>query len=77
MAMRADKQKRRGDKLLVRALFHIWMAKERGNLLLNVANNRILQATFAVWRQRTLELDAMTRRHSSFTQSFHETNAVY
>ena len=60
MADKADKQKRRGDKVLVRVLLRIWIAKERGNLLFNVKSARMLQATYAFWRQRTLECDAMT-----------------
>jgi hypothetical protein len=59
MIEKAEKQKRRGDKILVQVFLRIWITKERGNLLLNVNNARTLQATYCFWRQRALECDAM------------------
>ena len=49
---RADKQIVRQDDVLVRAVFRVWKAHERGRLMERVQNARLLRQTWEAWRRR-------------------------
>jgi protein SFI1 len=49
---RADKYRARQNDVLIRAVWRVWKAHERGKLLERVKNVRLLKQTLIIWQQQ-------------------------
>lgn len=73
MESRTEKHVARQDDLLLRAVFRVWKARERGTLMDRVRTLRLLKRSWAVWKgrmheiksQQTLAIDFAMRSTSS------------
>ncbi|KIJ44105.1 hypothetical protein M422DRAFT_252597 [Sphaerobolus stellatus SS14] len=58
LEVREDKYTKRRDRLLLRAVIRVWIARERGQLLDRVRHARLMSDAFTVWRHRLKEQGA-------------------
>lgn len=68
LILRSDKYINRCNTVLLRAVMHVWVARERGQLLFRIRDVRILQTALAMWQHQfkaihVMQGDAFTLWH--------------
>ncbi|TRM57576.1 hypothetical protein BD626DRAFT_574365 [Schizophyllum amplum] len=66
MEVKARKHVALQDEVLVRAIWRVWQAGERGKLLERVRSSRLLGNALAVWQQRMVGQQALQERAIAF-----------
>ncbi|KAN0062016.1 hypothetical protein ACQY0O_006011 [Thecaphora frezii] len=78
-----DELERRGDRLVqqldrcrVRTALSVWLAEERGALLVRVRQTRVVEGHFARWKQTHRSLVASLEQRKSTVSARHDQNAL-
>ena len=67
LELRAEKYSGRQNDVLIRAVWRVWKAHERGKLLERVRNARLLSQAFTVWRKHLTQIKHREEMAVSFS----------
>lgn len=70
LVLRSDKYINRCNTVLLRAVIHVWVARERGQLLFRVRDARIRQTALAMWQHQLQAFRVLQGRIYSVTLHF-------